>query len=168
MNLDYQKLLPQDFSKSSRVWIYQSSRLFSIQEALVLEPRLEQFTQNWQSHGSPVQATFLLLFGRFIIFIADESQVLVSGCSTDASVREIKEIEKTYGVGLFDRTQLAFYVKEKIEVIPLAQLHYAWEKGFLSKDTLYFNNMVSTLEDLKMNWIIPIEKSWLPQRLSQY
>ena len=98
MNLDYQKLLPQDFSKSSRVWIYQSSRLFSIQEALDLESRLEQFTQNWQSHGSPVQATSLLLFGRFIIFIADESQVLVSGCSTDASVREIKEIEKTYGV----------------------------------------------------------------------
>lgn len=72
------------------------------------------------------------------------------------------------GVGLFDRTQLAFYVREKIEVIPLAQLHYAWEKGFLSNDTLYFNNMVSTLEDLKMNWIIPIEKSWLPQRLAQH
>lgn len=61
MKLDYQTLLPQDYSASSRVWIYQASRIFSIQEALELESQLEQFTQRWESHGAPVQATSLLL-----------------------------------------------------------------------------------------------------------
>lgn len=167
MKLDYQTLLPQNYSASSRVWIYQASRIFSIQEALELESQLEQFTQNWQSHGAPVQATSLLLFGRFIILIADESNVLVSGCSTDASVREIKKIEQEFGVGLFDRTQLAFYVNQKIELLPLAQLKYAWEKSFITNETLYFNNMVGTLKELATQWIIPVEKSWLQPKLVQ-
>lgn len=165
MELHYQTLLPQQYSKFARVWVYQAERIFSIQEALEIESRLDQFAGNWESHGDPVQATGLLLFGRFIIFIADESKVVVSGCSTDASVREIKNIEKEFRVGLFDRTQLAFYIKDKIELVPLAQINDALEKKFLTKDTLYFNNMVHTLEELKTNWIIPIEKSWLQQKI---
>ncbi|MBM3412753.1 MAG: hypothetical protein FJY19_05165 [Bacteroidetes bacterium] len=167
MKLHYQTLLPQQYSKFSRVWIYQSARIFSIQEALEIESRLEQFAVNWKSHGDPVEATGLLLFRRFIIFIADESKVAVGGCSTDASVREIKNIEKEFSVSLFDRTQLSFFIKDKIEILPLAQLNYALEKNFLTKDTLYFNNTVQTLEELKTNWIIPIEKSWLEQKIAK-
>lgn len=165
MNLHYQTLLPQEYSKSARVWIYQATRIFSIQEALEIESRLEQFTCHWESHGAPVKATGLLLFGQFIILIADERTVGVSGCSTDASVREIKMIEQEYSVGLFDRTQLAFYIKDKIELLPIAQVNYALEKSFLTKDTLYFNNVVNTLKELETNWIIPVEKSWLQQKL---
>jgi len=91
MKLAYQTLLPTDISKSSRVWIYQATRIFSIQEALEIEDRLEQFTQNWQSHGAPVKAVGLLLFGQFIVLIADETNIPVGGCSTDSSVREIKK-----------------------------------------------------------------------------
>ena len=94
MKLAYQTLLPTDISKSSRVWIYQATRIFSIQEALEIEDRLEQFTQNWQSHGAPVKAVGLLLFGQFIVLIADETTIPVGGCSTDSSVREIKKIEQ--------------------------------------------------------------------------
>ena len=55
---------------------------------------------------------------------------------------EIKKIEQVYGVGLFDRTQLAFIIKDKVELLPIAQFEYAFEKNFLTKDTLYFNNTV--------------------------
>jgi len=34
MKLAYQTLLPTDISKSSRVWIYEATRIFSIREAL--------------------------------------------------------------------------------------------------------------------------------------
>jgi hypothetical protein len=166
MKLAYQTLLPTDISKSSRVWIYQATRIFSIQEALEIEDRLEQFTQNWQSHGAPVKAVGLLLFGQFIVMIADETNIPVGGCSTDSSVREIKKIEQVYGVGLFDRTQLAFIIKDKVELLPIAQFEYAFEKNFLTKDTLYFNNTVGHLAEFENNWIIPIEKSWLQKKIN--
>ena len=33
MNTEYKSLLPADFAENSKVWIYQSSRLFNMQEA---------------------------------------------------------------------------------------------------------------------------------------
>jgi hypothetical protein len=49
-----------------------------------------------------------LFFGQFIILMADEKATGVSGCSTDSSVRLIKDIEQRFGVNMFDRTTLAF------------------------------------------------------------
>jgi hypothetical protein len=45
------------------------------------------------------------------------------------------------------------------------QLSYAAENGFITADTLYFNNLVQTKEELENNWIIPVRSSWLMQRL---
>ncbi|HEX4849999.1 MAG TPA: hypothetical protein VFV08_04290, partial [Puia sp.] len=98
MNLQYERLLPEDFSPSSRVWIYQSSRLFTISEALEIEDLLHEFASHWQSHGTPVKGYGNLFFGQFIILMADESATGVSGCSTDSSVRLIKSIENKFAV----------------------------------------------------------------------
>jgi hypothetical protein len=72
MNLEYKNLLDQNFSPDSRVWIYQSSRLFSINEALAIEELLNDFTSKWLSHGVPVKGAGYLFFGQFIILMADE------------------------------------------------------------------------------------------------
>ena len=165
MNLEYRHLLNYGFNKNSRVWIYQSSRQFSISEALEIEDSLAQFAGEWKSHGTPVKATGYLFFGRFIILIADETATGVSGCSTDSSVRFIKDIEQRYHVNLFDRTALAFVVKDKIELLPLSQLSYAADNGFITGDTLYFNNLVQTLDELESIWIVPVKDSWLSKRL---
>ncbi len=125
MNWNYQELLPPDFAPDSRVWIYQSNRLFSLGEALQIEDLLKNFTENWQSHGTPVKGFGNLFFGQFILLMADENATGVSGCSTDSSVRLIKEMEKLFNVNLFDRQLLAFMVKEKVQLLPLAQLQYS-------------------------------------------
>ena len=166
MNLEYKELLPADFNPASRVWIYQSNRLFSISEALEIEEMLEAFVSDWKSHGTPVKGYANLFFGQFIVLMADESATGVSGCSTDSSVRLIKQIEQQYKVNLFDRLLLAFVVKEKLQLIPLAQLNYAVENNFITADSLYFNNIVQTKEELQNNWIIPIKDSWLSSKIA--
>jgi hypothetical protein len=166
MNLSYKELLPAHFPANSRVWIYQSSRQFTIAEALQIEEILENFSKEWKSHGDPVENAAFLFFGRFIIVLANEASVKVGGCSTDASVRFIKEIEKAYNVSLFDRTSLAFVIKDKIELLPLSQLEYAYSNNFIDLNTLYFNNTVLTKQELEENWIIPVNKSWLAKSVS--
>lgn len=165
MNLDYKYLLDGNFSADSRVWIYQSSRLLGLGEALEVEDMLNEFTQNWKSHGTPVKGAAYLFFGQFIVLMADETATGVSGCSTDSSVRLIKEIEQKLGISLFDRTTLAFVLKDKVQLLPLAQFSYALDQHYIDGDTPYFNNVVQTKKELEENWIVPVKESWLGKKL---
>lgn len=171
MNFEYKHLLKDDFHPDSRVWIYQSSRLFTISEALQIEEMINQFAQNWHSHGVPVKAAAHLFFGQFVVLMADETATGVSGCSTDSSIRLIKEIERIFSVNMFDRLALAFVVKDesdryRIQLLPMPQLKYAVEQGFITADTLFFNNVVLTKEELENKWIIPAKDSWLAKKIS--
>lgn len=165
MNIHFQDLIPEDFDDNSRVWIYQSNRLFTIKEALQLEEQLQNFSKEWNSHGSAVKSYANLFFGHFIILIADEADIKVGGCSTDSAFRFIKNLEKNYNVQLLDRQTLAFIVKEQIQLIPLAHVNYSIEHDYITPDTLYFNNTILTKKELLNNWIIPVKDSWLAQRI---
>lgn len=166
MNFEYKHLLNDDFDPGSRVWVYQSNRLFTISEALQVEEMIDQFAKNWLSHGVPVKAAAHLFFGQFVVLMADETATGVSGCSTDSSVRLIKEIETTFAVNMFDRLALAFIIKEKVQILPMPQVKYAIEQGFITADTLFFNNIVLTKKELENNWIIPAKDSWLAKKIS--
>src|SRR5262245_47066408 len=166
MKLDYKNLIDQNLHADSRVWIYQANRIFSLNEALAIEQILNEFSNQWKSHGVQVKGAAYLFFGQFIILIADESATGVSGCSTDSSVRMIKDLERQFGVNLFDRTTLAFVVKDKVQLLPMTQLQYAIDNVFISADTSYFNNLVQTKEELESGWILPVKDSWLAQRIT--
>jgi len=165
MKLDYKSLIDQNLHADSRVWIYQANRIFSLNEALAIEVILNDFAEQWKSHGVPVKGAAYLFFGQFIILIADETATGVSGCSTDSSVRMIKDIEKQFGVNLFDRTTLAFVVEDKVQLLPMTQLQYAVDNGFISGNTSYFNNLVNTKEELESRWILPLKDSWIAARI---
>lgn len=165
MNLEYRHLLPEDFAPESRVWLYQSSRQFSLSEALEMEELIGEFCSNWQAHGAGVKSYGNLFFGRFLVLMADESHTTVSGCSTDSSVRFVKALGERYGVDFFNRQHLAFVVRDRIEVLPMNQATYAFNNGFLSGDTLYFNNLAATKQQLLENWLIPVKDSWLAAKV---
>lgn len=166
MNLHFKEHLPTDFNDNSRVWIYQSSRLFLISEALEMEDMLNAFVANWKSHGDAVKGFASLIFGQFIVLMADETATSVGGCSTDSSVHLIRSIEEKFNVQLLDRQNLAFVVKGKIQVLPLNQLDYAVENDFIDADTLYFNNIVLNKKEMLDKWLIPVKDSWLAKRLT--
>jgi len=98
--------------------------------------------------------------------MADETATRISGCSTDSSVRLIKEIETLFSVTLFDRQLLAFIIKDNIQLLPLPQLQYAINNNFILAETTYFNNIVQTKEELENNWMVPVKDSWLAKRFS--
>lgn len=161
MNLEYQHLIPENFNNNSKVYIYQSSRLLTISEALQLENLVHNFIDNWESHGNKINAYANLFFGQFIVFIAEDKDANICGRSIDALNRFMKEIEQIFSVQLLDRQTLAFVVNDKIQLLPLSQLKYGIENNFIEPDTLYFNNAIVDKEALLNNWIIPAKNSWL-------
>lgn len=159
-------LIPADFSDESRVWVYQSSRAFIEKEANEVNEQLFQFYSQWQAHGEPVKGWAKLLFNQFVVVIADETDVHVSGCSTDSSVRVIKSLERQYDVNFFDRMMLTFLRNGKAEMLPFNQVQYALDKGMINKDTPIFNNVIQTKGELLENWLVPMHQSWLNGRVN--
>ncbi|MEO8961383.1 MAG: hypothetical protein ABI325_05855 [Ginsengibacter sp.] len=165
MNIHFQDLIPKDFANNSRVWVYQSNRSFTIDETPALEKILENFSEEWHSHGSAVKSYAGLFFEQFIVLMADETNVKVGGCSTDTSLRFIKNIEQEFKIQLLDRKLLAFIVNDKIHLIPLGDLNFVIDGGSIQSDTFYFNNTILTKKELLTQWIIPVKDSWLAKRI---
>ena len=163
--LQYKHLLPSDFHPDSRVWIYQSDRSFTETEQIEIDDLLKQFTESWTSHGAKVKGFGKLFFSQFIILMADETASGVSGCSTDSSVRLIKDIENKYKADLFNRQNLAFFIGENIVQIPLSKLNEAISGNLINAETYYFNNVVLSKKELEEKWIFPLKNSWLQNKI---
>ena len=160
------QILPEDFNYQSRVWIYQSSRRFTEEQQKEIDEQLYQLYSQWTTHGAPVKGWAKLIFGQFIVVLADETGSNVSGCSTDGMVRIVKSIERQYDTNLFDRLTLTFLVKGEPQMLPMGQVQYAIDKGYLDGDTLLFNNTVATKGELEDKWLVPLKGSWLAGRVN--
>jgi hypothetical protein len=167
MNTSITGLLPANFCPASRVWIYQGHRPFTPTEATQIIALLQSFVQSWKSHGTPVKGFGSLFLDQFIILMADETTSDVSGCSTDSSVQLIRQVEQQTGVRLFDRLNLAFFIDEAVQLIPMAQLPAALDSGSVNPETTFFNNTIQTKQELETKWMIPMKNSWLASRFLQ-
>lgn len=157
--------IPTDFHDNTRVWIFQSNRPFTEAEERDINDQLHNFYAQWQSHGAAVKGWARLLYKHFIVVLADEEATGVSGCSTDAMTRVVKSLERQYKVTFFDRLTLSFLVHGKVEMLPLNQVSYALQKGYIETDTPLFNNLVNTKKNLLDHWLQPLHKSWLWERV---
>jgi hypothetical protein len=157
--------LPNDFHPDSRIWIFQSERYLSAQDIQDIDELLQPFIARWKSHGDRVKGYATILYNRFILLMADESETMVSGCSTDGAIHIIKEIENKFQLQLFNRFNLAFLINDSLIQLPLTAVPQALKDGNLQPDTPYFNNTVLTKQEFENNWLIPLENSWLKTKV---
>jgi hypothetical protein len=148
------------FSPQSRVWVYQSNRKFSATEEQEILAKLEGFTNQWKAHGNELQAKAEIKYGFFIILIVDENKANVTGCSIDSSVRFIKDIEQTYNVDLFNRFNLAYKIDNEVVVNSKEDFETLVSIKKIDENTIVFNNMVQTLNELNTKWEVPLKNSW--------
>lgn len=155
--MNYKKL-PGD----TRLWIYQSDRKLSDSEIEAIKEQGDNFIDNWAAHGEKLQAAFEILHSQFLIIFADEDEAKASGCSIDRSVHFIKNLEQEYSISLLNRTLIAYKVDDENEIVTLPQEEFIGlvAQGTLTKDTIVFNNLVTTKADLETKWQVPLKESW--------
>jgi len=148
------------FSPQSKVWIYQSNRPFTNDEVPAIQQKLDDFTSQWKAHGHQLKAKAQILHNFFIVFVVDEAAARVTGCSIDASVRMIKDIEQTYNVDLFDRFNIAYKIDDKVIVTNKEDFETLVNIKTVGPQTIVFNNLVQNLQEFETKWEIPFEQSW--------
>jgi hypothetical protein len=145
----------------ARVWIYQASRPLSEEELMPLLPRLAAFAEEWTSHGRQLAASAQFLHRQFLVLGLDEAVAGASGCSIDASVRFVRELEQELGLNLLEKSQMAFLADGQLWLLPRRELRAAIAAGQITADTPYFNNTLSTKSELATRWPAPAGQTWL-------
>ncbi len=149
-----------NFSPQSKVWIYQSNRSFTGQEVTEIHQKITDFAAQWKAHGHQLKAKAEILYNYFVVFTVDETASGATGCSIDASVRVIKEIEREYNVDLFNRFNMAYINDGKVIVTNKEDFETLVNINAVGSKTIVFNNMVQTLVDFETKWMVSFEDSW--------
>ena len=150
-------------SEDSRIWIYQSNKVFNEAEVTHIQQKLNDFTSQWLAHGNKLAALGEVRFHQFIILSVDEMQAGATGCSIDKSVKLIQEIEQELSVNLFDRFRIAFRDGDNIISCNRQEFEDLIKTGKVTEQTMVFNNLISTRKELETNWQVPMKSSWHSQ-----
>ena len=146
--------------EESRVWIYQANRSFSEDELLEIKEKLNTFIQNWTAHGSDLQSGYTIKYRRFIVIGLNQNLNQATGCSIDASVHFIQQLEKEYNVDLMDKMNVSFKQGDYVAYKPLLDFKKMAKDKAVSKHTIVFNNLVTNIAEFKENWEVPASESW--------
>lgn len=145
---------------TSRVWIYQANRSFTEDELDQIKKDLDIFLENWTAHGKDLQAGYEIRYERFLIIGLDQSGQSATGCSIDASVHFIQNLEKKYEVELLDKMNVSYKQGEFIAYKTLLDFKAMAKQKAISKKTIVFNNLVATKGEYKEHWEVPASESW--------
>jgi hypothetical protein len=155
----------EQLASSARIWVYQSDRALNSQEQEQLLSAAQNFCNEWNAHKAALASSATILHNRFLILAVDESVQPASGCSIDSSVAFVKQAEKALGITFFDRTKLAFIQNGEVFVEDLSDIRNLIAQGRLTADTLTFNNLVSSKNELETTWKVRLADSWLKRYL---
>lgn len=155
MYVPFESLPPE-----SRIWIYQSNRKFTDDEMNEIDAATEAFVAEWSAHGTGLEASYQLKYNRFIILAVNPESQNATGCSIDASVRFIQELEQKYGVDLLDKMNVTFKLGEHVAHKPLIEFKKMAKDKAVSGNTIVFNNLVNTIEEWNESWEVPASDSW--------
>lgn len=146
---------------TARVWIYQANRPLTSAEIVSILPTLARFAEEWTSHGRSLLASAEVLHQHFLVLGLDEEVAGASGCSIDASVRFVAQLEQHLGVQLLEKSRLAFVQNGQVHLLDRRELKAAAASGTVAPDTLYFDNTLATKGELDTLWPRPAGKTWL-------
>ncbi|MFI1771429.1 ABC transporter ATPase [Thalassobellus citreus] len=146
--------------EESRVWIYQANRSLTEQEIEEIQGKTEIFIGNWTAHGGDLEAGYLIRYKRFIVLGLNQNLNKATGCSIDASVRFIQELEKEYNIDLMDKMNVSYKQGEYIAYKTLTDFRKMAKDKAISKNTIVFNNLVNNIAEFNENWEVPASESW--------
>lgn len=150
----------------ARIWIYQADRPLSHAEEEYALQLCQTFMSRWAAHGKDLKSSVNIYHHQFLVIAVDESHNQASGCSIDASVALVRELEQKFStsrqsLSFFDRTKVAFVYQDQVFLESLSRLKERIAEGNIQPETLTFNNLVGSKEQFEKEWVVPAKSSWL-------
>lgn len=153
MHIDFENL-----DANAKIYIYPSNQKFHPNQLDEINNLLNLFTENW-SQRHTINASATIKHQRFIIFgINDETPITTE--ILDEMVGFILEIQMAYDVVLIDKLNVCFKQGAYIQYKDVKEFKTLIKNKSVNKDTIVFDNLINTKEELDHNWEIPASESW--------
>lgn len=150
----------ENLTEESKIWIYQSNRKFSDEEIVEIDTELKAFIEKWAAHGTSLEASYELRYNRFIVLAVNQENQIATGCSIDASVQFIQNLEKKFDVDLLDKMNVTFKLGEHVAHKTLIEFKKMAKEKAVSENTIVFNNLINTVGEYQDFWEVPAMDSW--------
>jgi len=157
----------QNISDKARIWVYQANRMILSEESVLIEDRMKSFIEQWTAHGNQLYASAKVTEDYFLMVALDENVSQASGCSIDASVHFIQELQHSMNIDFFDRTKVVLEIGNDRIQQDLGEVAEAIKSGKIEPTVSTYNNLISYKEQLTSEWKIPLRNSWLKKYFSQ-
>ena len=149
-----------------KLWVYLSSRLLTSEEEKWLLEKGTSFTNTWEAHGHKLLSTFVVLARGIVVIMVDESSADVTGCSIDKSVNLMKELGTEMQIDFMDRMRAAYLDDQHLlNIRTLEEMKADYAAGKINDDTMVFNSLISSKDDLTEKLYIPLRESWVHAKL---
>jgi hypothetical protein len=149
--------LPPD----ARLWIFAAERPLSTAESTRILDETDAFINQWMAHGVPLSAGRDLRHDQFVLVGVDERAAGVSGCSIDALVRRMQQLESVLGLELINNGPVLYREGESVVRVPRDRFAELAASGTVSPSTRVFDNTVTRVGDLLAGkWEVKAADSW--------
>jgi hypothetical protein len=155
------KIAFDELPADARVWVFPASRPLSDDERRRVLAETDAFIDQWSAHGVPLSAGREVRHGQFVFVGVNERAAGVSGCSVDALVRRMGQLQAVLGVDLTDNAPVLFRRAEQIERVPRERFAELAAAGEVSLDTVVFDNTVQSVGDVREGrWEVRARDAW--------
>jgi hypothetical protein len=149
--------LPSD----SRLWIFAVERPLSAEEARRVLTETDTFINQWTAHGVPLMAGRELRHNQFVLVAVNERAAGVSGCSIDALVRRMQQLEQALGLELVNNGPVLYREGNAIARVSRDRFAELAASGTVGPNTRVFDNTLTRVGDLQAGkWEVKASESW--------
>ena len=149
----------EKISDKARAWVYILSKDLNNNITKVLEKHLIEICENWKSHGSLINSSFVIYRNRFVILFAEENTV--SGCSIDSTNNTLRKILTQLSIGIDSNSKIGIFINNKIIFNNRIKIVDLIKSKELKLSNKMINTTINNKKDYLNNWILDIDKSWL-------
>ena len=145
-------------------WFYTLAETLTESEEQTLKAAFDAFTNQWKSHGQPIQGLIKMRYKRFVIVQSDQGDDRPSGCSIDNMKRNVANILEKHQHNTLDAAWVSFKEGDQIRSVHFRDIPSLVKEGVLKPDTTVFDHSLSQSDDLS-KWEVPMSVTWLSRFL---
>lgn len=155
---------------SARLWTFGVSRPLVGTERELLLAQVDQFLAGWKAHGHPLAAARDWRHDRFLLVAVDDRVTPPSGCSIDALVRRLRELESRLEVEMVGSGPVWYREggpEGPVRRTGRAEFKAAAERGEITPETVVIDPTLTRLGELRAGrWELPARGSWHARLMS--
>lgn len=151
----------KDLPDDARLWTFGADRTLTEEEGDRVAAATRPFLDRWAAHGEALAAAFEVRHGRFLLVAVDERRAAASGCSIDALMGHVRELERELDVKLLDASPIWFRYGKEIRSAGRSEFTALAEKGEVDGQTPVFDLSLQRLGELRAGrWELAASDSW--------